>query len=544
MAKTIRIGTDAVPAPITPRRAQPCPPSGVPGAAFACRPSRNATPSYALLMRSSLKAAFAALVTGALLVVGARAALPTVRDHWAAEPSVGRAGRWTIGVDDGAGAVPLCSERLRQRLLGLGYGLSCINDGGEVAGRLQRLASGTLDFAVMTVDAYLRAGAAIGYSGAIVAVIGESRGGHALVAQRATVPDLDTLRLSPEARIAFVPGSAGAHLLTSIAFDFGLPTLHSGREAWRVSVPDSATALMRLRSGEADVAVLREPEISQALTDPRYIELLGTEDTEGLLVEVLIASPRLISERPEEIQALLREYFDVLRGYREAPDELQAAVVAATGASAEQAARMLRGHSWVSFEDNGAGWLGVTPSGLPGREALADSIRDSMDMLTTEGLMPRNDALQDEPYRLLRREYLTALYMPYTARRAASSSGSLQRPFAPLDSGGWAILREVGVLRVRLATFAPGTAALDAQGRAVADLVARQLRRYPNYRLLIRGYGDASADQRLTLQRAAAVADYLTRTYGIDPNRVRTVALDPQDSAWPARVEFTLMAGA
>lgn len=73
-------------------------------------------------------------------------------------------------------------------------------------------------------------------------------------------------------------------------------------------------------------------------------------------------------------------------------------------------------------------------------------------------------------------------------------------------------------------TFATGSAAINANFRMTLDKVAASLRQYPNSLIDVYGYTDSTGsdafNQRLSEQRAQAVASYLT-SQGVASSRIR-----------------------
>lgn len=471
------------------------------------------------------------ILLGVLAILGWRFAEPLIRDQMERRTSDAAAtrGRFIIGVDSWVGYFPLCSPQLIRRLRAEGYALRCEDDKADVPGRIRRLREGGLDYAVATVDSYLLAGAAEDFPATIVAVIDESKGGDAIVARRDAVPDLDALKRKPDTRIAFTPASPSEHLLKSVAAHFDLRSLRNKSSAWRVETDGSAAALAKLQQKQVDVAVLWEPDVSRALSEPGMVKLLGTEDTDKLIVDVLLASRRAVQDEPEQLHLLLKLYFETLRHYGEHPEELRADVAAYTGLDARQVETVLAGVAWAGLDANGAQWFGITPSGLPGEEGLVDAIQSTLGVLQSAGDFAGSPLPDQDPLRITNRQFVAALYLPQARPEANASSDPLTRDFAPLDEAGWSRLKAVGTLKIEPIGFASGAAALDEEDRRMLDQMAAALRRYPRYRLQIRGHtglgGDAGANLELSRQRAQAVGEYLLSTYGIDADRVQALGL-------------------
>lgn len=512
-------------------------------------------------MTVHVKVFISIILLGVLAIVGWRYAEPKLRDYQQRSTSdaAGTKGRITIGVDSWVGYFMLCSPQLSRRLRADGYALKCEDDHADTAGRIAKLADGGLDYAVATVDSYLLNGAATAYPAAIVAVIDESKGGDAIVARAAAVPNLDALKARADARIAYTPASPSEHLLKSVGVHFDIPALQHKGGAWRVETDGSAAALKKLLKGEADVAVLWEPDVSRALAEPGIVKLLGTEDTDRLIVDVLLASRRSVQQNPAQLTLLLKHYFDALRWYGEHPAELEADVAAYTALPPAQARAVLQGVAWAGLDDNGAQWFGVTPSGLPGEEGLIDTLDGTLKVLIASGDFNRNPLPDQDTLRITNRQFVAGLYLPQARPELGGSNDTLALEFPPLDDAGWERLKQVGTLRIEPIGFMRGTATLDDASRATLDDIADKLRRYPRYRLLIKGHtgvgGDAAANLQLSKDRAQAAADYLLGTYKMDGDRERAVGYGssqplPQqagesDRAYAyrlPRVEFVLLA--
>jgi len=74
-------------------------------------------------------------------------------------------------------------------------------------------------------------------------------------------------------------------------------------------------------------------------------------------------------------------------------------------------------------------------------------------------------------------------------------------------------------------TFDSGSAKLSAKARGDLEAFAAKAKQTHNYAVVLQGFtdstGNAAANQRLSTQRAAAVANYLQQNAGLAPGRVR-----------------------
>jgi len=436
-------------------------------------------------------------------------------------------GRIVIGVDNWIGYFPLCADEMRKRLRVQGYVLRCEDDKADYAKRFANLKSGQLQFAVSTVDAYLSNGAASAFPGAIVAVIDESKGGDALVSWKDKAISLESLKAAQTPRIAFTPGSPSEHLLRSAAVHFDIAALRKGQGPWRIETTGSSEALKVFLDRKADAAVLWEPDVSRALATPGVVKLLSTAETQRLIVDVLIAGREVLQQNPDMVNVLLSTYFDVLRHYREQPEQLAKDVATETKVTSAQVAAMLGGVAWAGLSDNAQTWLGATPSS----NGVVDVIQSTLRVLTESGALSGNPLPDQDAYRIINSQFIAAAFSAATTGGAGSAAigASLDQRFLALSDAQWEALREVGSLKSLNVSFQSGTAELSYDGKTEIDQMMEVLRHYPRFRLRVRGHtglgGDAKENQRLSLERAEAVVRYLTVTYNVDPQRARIIGL-------------------
>ncbi|MDC0662921.1 phosphate ABC transporter substrate-binding/OmpA family protein [Marinobacter sp. SS21] len=434
-------------------------------------------------------------------------------------------GMITVARDSWVGYFPLCSPEMTNRLRRQGYLLECVDDQANYEERFRKLARGDYSFVVATVDSYLQNGAAHNFPGPIVTVIDESKGGDAIVARADKWASIDALKNSDEIRIAFTPDSPSEHLLRALRSHFDLTTLNQNGH-WRVPVQGSREALDELLQQRVDIAVLWEPEVTMALAQPGMIRLLGTEDTQKLIVDVLIANPRVLQDQPDLAKAFLKTYFQVQQHYRRHPQELIQALRNEYQLTPEQLENLLDGVSWKTLTDNVHDWFGGSQTGAAGHQHLVDAIDSAIHILTDDGVFDRSPLPGNDPYRLINSSLTKALYHSLAT---GNLSGSSQNPnrFRPLDNEEWAQLRPVGLLKVEPIAFASGTAEPTAAGQREIDNLMQSLQHYPNFRVEIRGHtgtrGDQEANQALSQARADAVLRYIDASRGAEPHRFRSV---------------------
>ncbi len=473
---------------------------------------------------SHAKVAFALVVIGLLGIAGWRFTEPYMKANTQAEitDAASLRGNVTIAIDGWAGYFPLCSPEMKKRLRRDGYGLQCIDDAADYQQRFDKLDDNAYDFAVATIDSYVLNGAKFNYPGAIVAVIDESNGGDAIVARRTAVASLEALKSAANIRVAFTPDSPSHHLLKSVASHFDIPAFRTSSSHLHAS--GSADALRALTVGAADVAVLWEPEVSHALANEQFVRLLGTEDTQQLIVDILLASRRVASNEGELVKTLLKNYFQTLKFYREDEAALVAAMAKYVDLQQTQVAPLLAGVKWATLSENAHKWYSVAEGGFA-EEALARAIDAAVDILIDNGDFTEHPLPNRDPYRLLNRQYITQLYRLFGSGGGWRQAMDETRQFTPLSDAQWDRLEAIGSLKARKISFASGTSALTDEGRGKIDELVKDLTHYPAFRVEVRGHtgvrGDPEVNLALSRERAQTVLSYLLETHEVEKNRVR-----------------------
>ena len=471
------------------------------------------------------------LVLGSAAIVGTWLLLPYLedREQRSTSDAVRLKGSIRVALDNWIGYFPLRSREMRSAMHRLGWQLVIEDDQADYVGRMERLRKGELDLAVGTVDSFILTGQKASYPATIIAVLDESKGGDSIVARADKVGSLSQIKERTDLRVAFTPNSPSHHLLKATVDHFNLPELLP-RGPGRVETNGSAEALQKLLSGKADLAVLWEPDVSQALSHPELVKILGTEDTIRLIVDILVVSREFSRKHPEAVSQLLKTYFRVLKKYRDNPDQLTAEVREETKLSEEVVRVMLKGVSWVNFGENCENWFGVTIPGNPAREDLLETIESTASILMAAGDFSHNPVPDEDPYRLVNSSYLETLYTQgmagFTPQGGqANVNSSLETRFSPLDEQAWNRLKEVGALKVEPIVFQSGSSELNMLSKQILDRSVDRLKHYPHFRIMIKGHtgtrGATEENRKLSQERAEAVAKYLEITYNIDPNRMR-----------------------
>lgn len=483
-------------------------------------------------MNTHTKIALILLIAGALALGASKLVLSFLESEQSIALSDSSAikGKITIGMDNWIGYFPLCSKVMKQRLYQQGYALECSDDRADYPKRMDALATGKLDLAVATVDAFIVNGAAVNYPGVIVAVLDESKGGDAMLAWSDKIGSLDELRRNADFKIAFTPDSPSDHLLKSIAVHFDLPRLKQ-RQGWPVFANGSEDALRRLLAKQADAAILWQPDVSLALQEPGIKMLLSTEQARQLIVDVLIAGKDTVRTRPEMLNVLLSEYFYTLKHYRENEEELLEELKKTTGLDDAAVKTLLTGIEWQGLSENAKQWFGVGASGALPEQRLVETVHSTIGILTDYGSIAVSPLPDNDPYRITNSQFIAGLQQKLVPD--ALPAQQTAEDFQPLSEKQWEGLQAVGKLKIRPIIFASGSDFLSLDDKKQLDDAAETLRHYPHFRILVRGHTSMKGDKELNItlsqDRADAVARYLNITHAIPEQRMLAIGLGGEE---------------
>jgi len=493
-------------------------------------------------MSIHVKVAGGIIVVGLIALLAYKILLPVFETSSLQNSSdaKGTKGKISIGVDSWIGYFPLCSPEMKKRLRRSGYLLECLDDSANYDERMRALQENNLQFAVATVDSYLKNAKKYHYPATIVAVIDESKGGDAIVAIKDKIKSLETLKKRNDYKIAYTPASPSEFLLESMAVHFDVKRLLDNKQrAWAVETDGSAQALKAINQEKVDVAVLWEPDVTRALSNPKLIKLLGTEDTHKLIVDILLVNRKYSQKQPEAVNELLKTYFRVLKFYRENPLELIEDAKKYTDLKEDQVKPMLKGVQWANLTENAIAWMGSASAGAAPEYGLAETIENTAQVMIEHGDFEHSPVPSADPYTLINSQFIQELFgrsmtstqfgSEHTRSAGIKPDNGLTRDFEKLSAQQWNSLRQVGSLKIRPIVFQSGSAELTPEGKHELEKAIANLKHYPNFRVLVKGHtgtrGDADANQKLSQQRAETVATFLVSQYGADVDRFRPLGL-------------------
>jgi outer membrane protein OmpA-like peptidoglycan-associated protein/ABC-type taurine transport system substrate-binding protein len=486
-------------------------------------------------MNKSIKGALIIIVLVIVGSVGIKLLLPLFEasHQKATSDAVKTKGKIRLALDNWIGYFPLRSTEMKNLMRRSGWNLICEDDNADYDKRMARLQSGEIELAVATVDSFILNSAPHHFPGIIVMVIDESAGGDAILARTDRVASLDALKGLTDIKVAFTPNSPSHHFAKATADHFNVPELLP-QDKLRIETDGSSSACDKLIEGKTDIAICWEPDVTRALSKKGIVKLIGTEDTERLIVDILIAGRDFAQKHPEVIKLFLSNYFKALKKYRDNPDLLSEQVKKTTDLNEKAVKSMLKGVKWANFNANCEKWFGITSFGGFANEGLIATIDSTVKILINSGDFTQSPIPDDDPYRLTNSSFLETLFTEgvtgFTQPKPKSGAGpanSVEARFSALSDSEWKKLKEVGTLKVDPIVFQQGATELALIAKKVVDNAVTRLEHYPNFRMVIKGHtgarGDSDENQRLSQERAQAVARYLTVVFNVDPNRLRAV---------------------
>jgi len=509
-------------------------------------------------MKKSTIGAILLVFLGGLIILLYRWVSPILfeRARQATSDAAGALGTLRIGGDNYLGYWFLNSPELRKACARDGLQTQFSDDGGAYAERLKLFAEGQLDAIVLPISSYLLHGEPHQFPGVIVAAICESRGADGLVARQAisTIADLN----NPELKVVYTADSPSSFLLDLTMADFDLHRLAEDPR-WRTEVPGSRDVLRKAEKGEGDVFVLWEPDLSKARKLPGMHQLWGSDRFSGYIVDVLVIQRSYVQAAKAQTELFLKHYFRTLRSYGADRERLLGEMSRSTDLKKDALETVLSTIEWFDLQENAHQQFGI--AGRPGdrvNDGLISAILANGDVLLRTKRLGR-DPLAGNPYLITHSSFIEALSRSEVSSPVEGSSRKIE--FSHLEEAQWQSLRPLGVFRVEPITFQSWNEALTPEGKETVDRIAALLsQNYPQYRFLVRGHtapgGDEQENDKLSLERAQTVIQYLKAVHEMSPNRMHAVgvgsSLPPERKSGEstrayqyrqARVEFVALEG-
>lgn len=390
----------------------------------------------------------------------------------------------------------------------------------DQAQRASALNAGQSDLLVTTLDQFLKQQP----QGKIVGLIDRTIGADAVVLNTRQYPQLKSLldlsQLVKQSQtqgerlaIAFAGDTPSEYLALVLDTKFEAFNL-SDFEVRKVADASEAWKLMQDPNQKVAIAILWEPFVTQARQQGDTV-VLSSRDAPKAIVDVIVASERLIQSQPNAISRLLEDYYRLIDANIRDTSQLQLQVAKDGNLSPTDAAAVLKGIEFFTAPEAQT-WM---TKGL-----LKQRIGSTAAVLVLSG---RLSQLPPNPETLFTSQFLSKATentqtlinlvradSPDLADKLAGN-GSRRPPSAPSNSQVKAA-PSIGNLQVRgEVKFDTGAANLTPTGQQTLRQLAQEIAEFNPDTVAVRviGHtsrtGTASLNQSLSQKRAQVVVDYL-----------------------------------
>ena len=328
---------------------------------------------------------------------------PRLRGNLLKETSTQRyAHEIKVAHDSFPGYAILRSPAVKNLLDRRGMKLTFVDDKADYVGRMRGLKSGKHQMAVFTIDAYLKAGSAIGeFPGSIVLVIDESKGADAIVAYQRGVPQIPSLS-HPRARIVITPDSPSETLARIMINKMSLPSLPNN---WAVEANGAEAVYKKLKSADADephAYVVWEPYVTKALAIDGVHLLLDSSKLKGYIVDVLVVQREFLSANAELVTHVVQAYLRANYDYHNQGDGLVSLIEAdakqyGDALNRTETLKLVEGIEWRNTMENYAHFGVISGQAAKGTDRLEAMIGKIMQVLVST-----NSIAADPVFRQLR----------------------------------------------------------------------------------------------------------------------------------------------
>jgi outer membrane protein OmpA-like peptidoglycan-associated protein len=413
-------------------------------------------------------------------------------------------------------------DALKESGLSLRY-----EDEFDQAKRAERLNQGQADLLVTTLDQFLKQKP----QGKIVALIDRTTGADAVVLNTPKYNNLKSLldlgQLVQQARsqgqqvgIAFAGDTPSEYLALVLDTKFEAFNL-SDFQVTKVVDASEAWSLLQDPNKNTAIAVIWEPYVTQA-RQRGYTVVLSSADAPGTIVDVLVASDRLIQSKPQMIESFLIAYYRRIDANVRDSSQLQKQIAEDGNLSPADAAAVLQGIEFFTAAE-AKSWLS--------NGTLVKRIGATAAVLVLAGRM--ND-VPTNPENLLANQFITQAANntqtlidlvradnPELADRLAGKTKAIGVAKTKVSAAQVKAAPAIGNLQVRgEVSFGVGSSDLTGQSTQTLDNLAQEIAEFNTGTVAVRviGHtsrtGSAGLNQALSQQRAQVVVNYL-RQQGI-----------------------------
>lgn len=446
----------------------------------------------------------------------------------------------TGNADAFSGYCILRSEKFKSLMKQEGIKITVIDDEADYVARAKALKNGDIQWAVFTIDSFVKACTDIGdLPATIVMIIDETKGADAIVAHKslANISDLD----NSNAKIVLTRNSPAEFMSRVVVSEFSLPSLPTN---WIEEANGASEVYKQLRQdrGKKPYAyALWEPYVSKALEDSDVHVLLDSSKLSGYIVDVVVFERRFLRDHPDTVQTFIESYQRAAYAYGKSG--MSDLVLNDDKTLTKDQAKNIADHIlWKTTLENYT-HFGLQGTGL---KHVEDMIINITNILVQTNAIPSTNLVTGHESKLFYDGILASMqsnsFHPAKKTNVLGNIGISmdlgkvrgQQELPALSSDEWNRLIAVGNIKTASLEFARGSSRLTHRSeRALMDLADR-MTSLPEYYLMIVGTtsnrGDATANVELSESRAKSVMDYLT-DLGLSKNRMLARSSPPTRSS-------------
>jgi outer membrane protein OmpA-like peptidoglycan-associated protein/ABC-type nitrate/sulfonate/bicarbonate transport system substrate-binding protein len=434
-----------------------------------------------------------------------------------------------LALDSFSGYAILRSPKFKDELAKYRLRVETVDDGADYGKRIDGLARGEFQLAAFTIDALVHVLAERNDQPAtIVALIDESRGADAVLANRDIFPDIDAMN-HPETRFVLTADSPSETLARVMMDRFHLDELS---DTPFTPLADPAAIMKHYRASkptDRNVYVLWEPYVSEVLKNDKMVRLMDSTASTGKIVDCLVVSRDFLVKNEPIVQDFLSAYFRAAYYYRDTMPQLIAADSQELGTplSESQTAGLVKGIWWKNTQENYAHMGLRHGSSL---QLLEDMIASITQVLVRTKAISA-DPTGGQPVSLYYDKVLGTMHAAdFHPGSTEETLRDDQVELPALTEQQWSELNTVGTVAIQPLVFARGRYDLTESSKATLDELAFDLKTWPRYYLMVQGnagrQGNLEANKALAVARAKAAEEYLIDA-GVAASRVRAIAVEP-----------------
>ncbi|WP_017325697.1 ABC transporter substrate-binding protein [Synechococcus sp. PCC 7336] len=208
---------------------------------------------------------------------------------------------------------------------------------------MEAFAAGQLDGNTQTLNDTISF-VADSVNGQVVVLVNDNSAGNDKII---VAEGIDTIEDLLGKRVAVEEGVVDDFLLT-----LGLEEAGYSRDDVEIMPLETGAAAAAFAAGRVDAVGAFPPFWLTALEREGSRELFSSADFPGAIPDLLVVSQTVIDEQPEQVQALVNTWFDILEFMQENPERADEIMAARAGVSPEELQLFKEGTRFFTLEDN------------------------------------------------------------------------------------------------------------------------------------------------------------------------------------------------